>query len=60
MARSALKKETLRNRAKKLISSKDNVKLAPEETTRENNFRYKQSPNIYAIVVNKGSDRGFI
>ena len=42
------------------ISGKDDVQLAPVETTGENDFRYEQSPNVSAVVVDKGSERGFV
>ena len=42
------------------ISGKDNVQFVPVETTGENDFRYKQSPNVCVIVVDKGSKCRFV
>ncbi|KAJ6050936.1 uncharacterized protein N7446_005564, partial [Penicillium canescens] len=37
----------------------DKVRIAPAETTGENDFKYEQWPNVCAVVVDKGSGRGY-
>lgn len=41
------------------IAGDDNVEIAPEETTGEHDFKYEQSPNVCAVVVDKNSGRGY-
>jgi hypothetical protein len=35
------------------------VRLADEETTGEDDFKFEESPNVCAVVVDKGSGRGY-
>lgn len=42
------------------MSGKGNVQVALEETTGENDFRYEKSPKVCGVVVDKGSERGFV
>jgi len=59
MARSEHDKERLKEMAKKLIAEKDDVEIAADETTGENDFKYEKSPKVCAVVVDKNSGRGF-
>lgn len=60
MARGSLEKQTLRNKAEELISTKQGVKLASEETTADNDYKYQRSPNVCGVVVDKSSGRGYV
>lgn len=52
-------KRNLREHAKTLISGNDRLQLAAEETTGENDFKYEQYPDVFAVVVDKGSGLGY-
>ncbi|KAJ5155651.1 hypothetical protein N7492_008454 [Penicillium capsulatum] len=52
-------KNNLREHAVALMSGNDKVRIAPEETTGEDDFKYEQWPNVCAVVVDKGSGRGY-
>lgn len=41
------------------IAGDDDVELALEETTGEEDFKYEKSPNVCGVVVDKGSGRGY-
>ncbi|KAF2741671.1 hypothetical protein M011DRAFT_472890 [Sporormia fimetaria CBS 119925] len=60
MARSLSEKALLREKAEELVSEKENVQLASEETTGANNFAFEKSPKVCGVVVDKGSKRGFV
>ncbi|QQK48047.1 hypothetical protein Pdw03_5682 [Penicillium digitatum] len=57
--RSEDEKNKLREHAVALMSGNDKVRIAPAETTGENDFKYEQWPNVCAVVVDKGSGRGY-
>ncbi|KAK4073567.1 hypothetical protein Purlil1_13009 [Purpureocillium lilacinum] len=42
------------------ISGRSDLRIASEETTGENDFTYKQWPEVVGVMVDKGSDRGFV
>lgn len=42
------------------ISGRIGVQLAAEETTGQNDFKYETHPNVCGVVVDKGSERGFV
>lgn len=42
------------------MSGNDKVRIAPEETTGENDFKNEQWPNVCAVVVDRGSGGGFV
>ncbi|KAB8244556.1 hypothetical protein BDV35DRAFT_287190 [Aspergillus flavus] len=52
-------KKKLRENATMLISNDENVQLAHDEITGENDFKYERSPNVCAVVVDEGSDFGY-
>ncbi|KAF2845020.1 hypothetical protein T440DRAFT_511851 [Plenodomus tracheiphilus IPT5] len=60
MVRGTQEQETLRSKAKELVSGKEGIKLADEETTGQNDFKYRKYPSVCGVVVDKGSDRGFV
>ncbi|KAH1893074.1 hypothetical protein KXV57_003450, partial [Aspergillus fumigatus] len=53
-------KRKLREHALNLISGKANLRLAPDETTGENDFKYEQWPKVCGVVVDKGSGYGYV
>jgi len=59
VARSADDKKRLREHAALLISGDETIQLAPDETTGENDFKYKRSPDVCGVVVDKGSGSGY-
>ncbi|KAF4451433.1 hypothetical protein F53441_5601 [Fusarium austroafricanum] len=50
--RSERDKTRLKSKAKKLIDN--------EETTGANDFKYRAYPEVVAVVIDLGSDRGFV
>lgn len=42
------------------IGGKPNLQLAANETTGDNNFTYKRWPEIVGVIVDQGSERGFV
>jgi len=36
-----------------------NVQLAEDETTGEDDFKFKTSPEVCAVIIDKDSERGF-
>ena len=42
------------------VSGKIGVQLATEETTGQNDFKYEKHPSVCGVVVDKGSERGFV
>jgi len=60
MVRGELEREKLRNKATELISGKTGIRLATEETTGENDFKLEKHPSVCGVVVDKGSERGYV
>lgn len=60
MTRSEKQKEELRRTATEKISGQDGVRLADEETTGENDFKFKRNPDACAVVVDLGSRKGWV
>jgi hypothetical protein len=52
-------KRKLRENAMMLLSDYKNVRIAPDETTGENDFKNEQAPNVCAVVVDKNSGFGY-
>ncbi|KAB8259940.1 hypothetical protein BDV32DRAFT_123687 [Aspergillus pseudonomiae] len=52
-------KRKLFENATMLISDNENVQLASDEVTGENDFKYERSPNVCAVVVDEGSGFGY-
>jgi hypothetical protein len=42
------------------ILGKLGVQLATEETSGQNDFKYEKHPSVCGVVVDKGSERGFV
>lgn len=42
------------------IGERSNLQLTPHETTGDNDFKYKQWPEIVSVMVDEGSGRGFV
>ncbi|RMZ71999.1 hypothetical protein GMOD_00006986 [Pyrenophora seminiperda CCB06] len=58
MTRSDHIKDAFRETAAKLIMNMPTLRLANEETTEL--FKFKDYPEVRGVVVDKGSDRGYI
>ncbi|KAL4891344.1 hypothetical protein BDV59DRAFT_182277 [Aspergillus ambiguus] len=58
--RSDSDKRNLREQATILISGDKGVRLAPDETTGENDFKYERSPNVCGVIVDEGSGFGYV
>ena len=42
------------------VTSNDEVEIDRDETTEEDDFKYERSSNVFAVVVDKSSGRGFV
>ncbi|OBS20583.1 hypothetical protein FPOA_06940 [Fusarium poae] len=60
MSRSTTAKKRLREEAEKQINGRDDVQLAPDETTAEDDFKYERSPQVCGVVVDLGSESGYV
>ncbi|KAH8723531.1 hypothetical protein GQ44DRAFT_773906 [Phaeosphaeriaceae sp. PMI808] len=60
MIRSESQKENLRIAATEETSVEDGVRLADEETTGENDFKFKKYPDVCGVVVDRGSSKGWV
>ncbi|KAH7191098.1 hypothetical protein BFJ63_vAg17284 [Fusarium oxysporum f. sp. narcissi] len=60
MSRSTTAKQRLREEAEKQINGRDDVQLAPDETTAEDDFKYERSPQVRGVVVDLGSESGYV
>ncbi|KAI8628767.1 hypothetical protein F5Y19DRAFT_476312 [Xylariaceae sp. FL1651] len=60
MTRESEQTRSLKEAAEKLINGKDNIRLDSDETTGANDFKYQIHPNVVGVVIDKGSQRGFI
>ncbi|RYO79255.1 hypothetical protein DL763_009349 [Monosporascus cannonballus] len=60
MTRTSQDKENLRDAAQKEVNARGDIKLDEDETTGEDDFKYRQHPDVVGVVVDKGSGRGFV
>jgi len=59
MARSERDKKILKEKAAELVAGGD-VEIWQEETTGDDDFKYEKCPDVCAVVVDKGSGRGYV
>ncbi|OJD12424.1 hypothetical protein AJ78_06975 [Emergomyces pasteurianus Ep9510] len=59
MTKSKHDKKLLKKTVKDMIAGDDNIELALKKTTEEEDFKYEKSLNVYKIVVDKSSGRGY-
>ncbi|CAI6091380.1 hypothetical protein V2G26_019101 [Clonostachys chloroleuca] len=58
MSKSA--KQLLKEAAEIYIAGRDDVQLAPDQTTGEDDFKYKRSPDVGGVVIDRSSDSGYV
>lgn len=59
MIRGIGRKKAFREAAEKLVAGSPDSLLTDEETTGEDDFKFKQSPEVCAVIIDKESGRGF-
>ncbi|KIV94120.1 hypothetical protein PV10_05269 [Exophiala mesophila] len=60
MTRKDTDKKRLKEKAQDLVRDRADVVVDPDETTGEDNFIYEKWPDVCGVVVDKGSENGFV